>query len=291
VGNQEKEETADEELQNLDNIEDEVADQEQALDWRPKMLLFQKICVVHRAVDFMTTKKAQEFVRMIRAELDACHDDTDWRCIGHFILAEALRQTEQWDEALQTCSSGLSLSPCISERAKTSGCVHFLHLTAAYAHHAMGAPSAAKDKLTKLAALSNAHFFQKAIDFKATHLQRLVGIEMEEQYKEIVVPARNRVRFAIAVPAGVEAVKWDWALAEYTLSFVATFQPQTPGANRFRVQDVDQHSAEKGPWSGILEAAHPGLLELVFDNSFSVLRSKDVRYRIQPAGLQVQQVG
>lgn len=37
--------------------------------------------------------------------------------------------------------------------------------------------------LSKLNGLATEHFFQKQVEFKATHLQRLVGAEFEDSYR------------------------------------------------------------------------------------------------------------
>lgn len=260
--------------------------------WHPKLTMYLKVCVVYRAVDFMQPEMVERFLAMVRAETEACGDDVDSRCVGLFIEAEAFRQREAWAEALEVASRVMALGPELSDKGRKSGALHFCQLIAAFAHHAQGNLGAAKDDLAKLDALGTGHFFRRQVDFKATHLRQLLGAELQDAYTSVSVAARSRARLVVEVPEGAESVEWDWGLAEYSINFVAFFTRTTEGtpssSDRTELQRVEQHKADAGPFTGSLERPSPGRLELVFDNSFSLLRGKTVQCRVQPSSLQVK---
>jgi len=236
----------------------------------------------------MTPEAASEFLIMVQKETEACGDNPDLRCVGLFIQAEAIRQNECWVEALRLAKEGIELGPQLSPKGRKTGAKQFCQLISAYGYHAIGNPSAAREALAKLDTMGNDYFFHKQVEFKATHLKRLVGAEFKDSYTTITVANRSKVRMVLDVPAGIEVVEWDWVLAEFTISFTATFYEEGK-SNGNEIQKVAQHSSDNGPIVGNLEVKGPGSLELIFDNTFSILRSKTVECRLQPTGLVVKQ--
>merc|ERR1712113_446677 len=111
----------------------------------------------------------------------------------------------------------------------------------------------------------------------ATQLRKLIGMEFKDTYMEVSVAARNKARLTVDIPEGTEIVEWDWVLAEFTINFAAFFygvgcaEPQ-------ELQRVEQHSAEAGPYMGILDNRGAGRLEFIFDNSFSIIRGKTIQF-------------
>lgn len=253
------------------------------------MLLFQKICVIHRAVHFMKPDQARDFAVMLKAETDACEDDVDSRCVGLFIQAEAMRQSESWDEALRLSTECRELAPQLSAEGRKNGSLQFCVLVAAYAHFAKGRLGEAKEALEQLNALGSDHAWQREIEFKATHLRHVVGAQFHDEYVEVTVGARSMVRLVVEIPTGCESVEWDWVLSEYTVNFTSFLQRVDQGdAPPIELQREMQYRAEYGPCMGKCpEPVGPGRLELVFDNSFSLLRSKTVQCRVQPGSLRV----
>lgn len=262
---------------------------EELLPWRPLLLLYQKMCIVHRVVDFMTPEQADAFLCRVRSETDACEGDADSRCVGLWIQAEAMRQTENWEEALALAQACLQLKPQLGSAGRKSGALQFTKLIEAYARFAQGKVAEAKDALSQLQQLGNDHSFPKQVEFKATHLRRLVGAEFENSYTEVSVAARSKARLVVEVPDGTTAVEWDWLLNDFSISFVASARGGHAAAGPLlkELQRVDKHGAEDGPLTGSWEGTGPAVIELTFDNSFSMLRGKKVSIRLQPAGLKV----
>eukprot|EP00439_Symbiodinium_sp_Y106_P013066 s4415_g1.t3 len=225
--------------------EDEAgSDQSGQKRWRPMLLLYQKISCVYRGVNFMKPEAAQEFLQMVQEEAQK-HEDADGRCIALCIQAEAMRQSEDWDEALRLAGEGVALQPELTTAGLKTGSLHFCHLVLAYSHYALGRPSLAQEALTKLSSLSvGDHFFQKQVEFKATHLRFLVGAEFEESYREISVAARSKERLVVEVQEGT-SIQWDFILSNYTIDFVAMFTPATAKeGDAQELQRVEQHQGQ-----------------------------------------------
>lgn len=263
--------------------------------WRPNLLLFRKVCVVYRAVCFMQPEHVRDFRVMVQAEVDSCGDDVDSRCMGLFVLAEAMRQCEQWDEALKYCEQCLALGDQLSPEGRKGGSQQFCRLVGAYAYFAKGSPGESKEELTRLDALGCEHMWHREIEFKATHLRRLVGAEFQEAYRELVVGARSRTRLVVVIPPGLESVEWDWIVDDHSINFTALLHTDALAKREFVeetaevLQSAKQHRGENGPCLGscpVLEKT--GRLELIFDNSFSMMRSKTVQCRVQPTCLKVE---
>jgi len=260
------------------------------LKWRPALLLYLKISCVYRGVNFMKPEAAKEFLRMVEEEAKS-QQDADGQCMAFCIQAEAMRQSENWEEALRLAGEGTALEAELTDAGMKSGCLHFCHLVLAYSQYALGRPSLAQEALKKLSSLTvSDHFFQKQVEFKATHLRFLVGAEFEESYREITVAARSKSRLVVEIPAGT-SVQWDFIVSGFTIDFEAIFTPAASkeGESPQELQQVQQHQAQDGPFEGSAGPLAEGRLELVFSNVFSMLRGKTVHCRVQPSGLVVQQ--
>jgi len=251
--------------------------------FRPLLFLFRRVCIVYRGVNFMTSEQVSIFLEMVRKETDACDTAAD-RLVGLSIQTEALRQNEDWNEVLRLAAEGLALEPQLTEPC--DGALHFLLLDVAYAQYAKGNAPAAKESLAKLSALKGDTFYHKQVSFKATELGRLVGAELEDEYTEINIPARSKSRLVVNIQSP-QRVEWLLLVAEYTISFVVLFHNED--GNVVELERADQHAAESGPFVGSAEVGI-GKLELIFDNSFSKLRSKRVQCRVQPSGLDLRHV-
>lgn len=125
------------------------------------------------------------------------------------------------------------------------------------------------------------------MEFKATHLRRLVGAEFEEYYREISVAARSRTKLVIELPEGTSA-QWDFVLSAYTIDFAAIFIPDSGEAEE--LQRLEQYEADAGPCEGTAGPfKRAGRLEMVFSNNFSYLRGKSLQCRVQPQNLVVRE--
>jgi len=280
-----------------EEVEDQADLEEEHWVWRPMLTLYLKLCVVYRGVNFMRPEQADTFCKMVQRETDACRgadgkeEDVDGVLLGLFVQAEARRQCESWDEALRLAGEGLGLADRVSPAGRRSGSLQYCQLISAWAHYAQGRPAAAKEALAKLDGLGSDSAFSKQVDFKATHLRRLVGAELKDSYAEVAVGGRSKARLVVAVPADAGSVEWDWVLQDFSINFMARFISDDASADASVVptelQRTEQHTADKGPVVGSFEAPGAGRLELIFDNSFSLLRGKTVQCRVQPSSLAV----
>lgn len=259
--------------------------------WRPVLQLCVKVVVVYRAVYHMSSCEIEAYLAVVRKEIEACNGDPDNHCLGIAIHAEALRQAERWDEALCMASEGLSLELQLSNTGRHNGALQYLQLVAAYAHFMKGNTVAAKDALTKLDALPAQHAFLGPVAFKAAYLRQSIGMEMKESYLQVDVSPRQKARIIVKMPVGIEGelVQWDWTLNDYSVNFLAIFTPAERPSEPIEVQRVEQHPASAGPIEGNFQVPSPGTLELIFDNKFSMLRSKTLQCRILPNSLDVTQ--
>lgn len=187
-------------------------------------------------------------------------------------------------------NEGLSFEPLVSRPGRLNGALQFLRLVEAFAHSMKGNNTAAQEALTKLDALPDKHVFQWPIRCKAEYLRKLVGMEIKESYVQVDVPARQKAKIFVKIPADSDhvVVEWDWALKDFSINFLALFT-SCGSTSTQSVQSIDQHQAGAGPVEGKFEVSEPGTLELIFDNSFSMLRSKTVHCRVQPSSLEVTQ--
>ena len=132
----------------------------------------------------------------------------------------------------------------------------------AYAHYAQERPQLAREVLSKLNSLATEHFFQKQVEFKATHLQRLVGADFEESYRapvfiifhhfsslfivgEVSVAARSETKLWLELPKGT-AAQWDFLLSSFSIDFKAVFVPESGEMGRNRVEIGLRRCVEQG---------------------------------------------
>eukprot|EP00927_Polykrikos_kofoidii_P034265 TRINITY_DN29097_c0_g1_i1.p1 TRINITY_DN29097_c0_g1~~TRINITY_DN29097_c0_g1_i1.p1 ORF type:complete len:750 (-),score=151.15 TRINITY_DN29097_c0_g1_i1:66-2258(-) len=254
--------------------------------FRPLMELYVKMIVEWRAGNFMTTEQSEAFVALIETETEACGMDLDDRCLGLFVQAEAMRQMESWDEALRLSTQVLDLASQLSARGRKTGAVHFSLLIKAYAHYAKGNAAAAKEALERLDALRGSYEFEKNVEFKATHLRRLVGLHFVDNFQEVSVASRSRIRFVVDVPEDAGKVSWTCILEDFSITFIASFTPSgSEGRPSIELKKLEHHQASSGPIDGSMDVAEPGRLELIFDNTFSMLRGKKLQVQLLPRGL------
>eukprot|EP00928_Gymnodinium_smaydae_P029649 TRINITY_DN22273_c0_g1_i1.p1 TRINITY_DN22273_c0_g1~~TRINITY_DN22273_c0_g1_i1.p1 ORF type:complete len:736 (-),score=151.73 TRINITY_DN22273_c0_g1_i1:144-2351(-) len=269
----------------------------QVLRVRPQMLLYQKICLLYRGVNFMDSSRSAEFLRLVEEETAMASEDANCRCMGLCIQAEAMRQQENWDDALRFALEGISLASELSEAGLASGSLQFCQLVVAYAYLGKGNREAARLAVQRLETLQSEHAFRKQVEFKGAHLSKLLGVETDttedDGYFDIEVGAGQTASLLVDVPEGIGQTQWCCLLQDYTVDFVASFRRTSPddavnGDGTHEVQRVSQHEASMGPISGELRKTGPGVLELVFDNKFSYFRSKYIRCRVDPVGLHVR---
>lgn len=252
--------------------------------FRPLIILYQKVGVIYRGGHFMSDEVLEKFIGLIQAEKESCDEsNVDCRAQALMILSEVMRQRERWDDALQASEECLQLKAMISKEGIKIGSVQVAALVAAFSHYAKGNMTAAQDMLRQLDKMGGNHFFKRNVSFKATHLRRLVGLEMQSAFTEVTVGARSILRFRAHVPEDAELLEWDFVLAEHSISMTVEFNGEV-------LTNVQKHEAEDGPISGSVEVKAAGVLEVVVDNSFSLLRSKKLQYRLTPDSVSLSRV-
>jgi len=262
-----------------------LAEQAKAGTWDPHLELFQLMTVKHRSTMFMPLAKQEELLGMLRVISDASADDPDRKCRSLFLQAEILRQAADWDRAISMCSEGLALQSSLSEDCARMGFVQYMHYIAASSHFYSSNLPMAKASLRKLEECTSSHDLYWTLQFKGTQLTRRLGIEMKDSYLEISVPNRSDLSVEANVPAGTNVVEWDFTLADFSISFSATFRAEGADGEVVQLQHVEKHEASNGPVSGRFEPSSAGKLKLTFDNRFSMMRSKEIVFRVLPETL------
>lgn len=103
----------------------------------------------------------------------------------------------------------------------------------------------------------------------------------------LVVPARDVSMFTLEVAAG-ETARWEWDIESYDIGFKVSFTPQG-SSNAVLVSEEVRCQAGLARWRGEHSPAAPevgtggGTLELCWDNTSSLMRSKKIRYRAASA--------
>lgn len=257
-----------------------------AAAFRPLLFLLRRVAVLYRGGGFMSPEEHGHFMSLLREETLACGSDVDNRVLCLSVQAEAMRQSEDWEEVLRIAEEGLALEAQVSSSGRRTGALLFLCLNKAFAHLGKGDLIATKTALSDLRSMKDdARLFRKQVSFRTTHLERVVGMEWEDAYTELSVPARAMSRLVVTLPEEV-AVGWDWVLSEHTINFTAVFRDVDGNASTLSA--VAEHPAGDA-CTGRFDVLGPGMLELMFDNSHSLLRSKTVQYRVEPKGLALSQ--
>jgi len=242
---------------------------------------------IYRLAYYMTAAQLEAFLTVVQQETDACGKDVDGHCLGLALQAETFRQAERVDDALEIVQAGLALEHQLSPQGKKNSALQYLLLVNAYANCTKGNMPAAQAALTKLDTLPS-HLFKWPVEVKARYLRQLVGMEMEESYIHLRVAPHARTKIIIEVPPGALRIEWDWVLEAHTINFMAFFKPEGH-SNPTELQCHGQHHCDMGPYEGGLDVNGPGSVTIIFDNSFSIFRTKDLKCRIQPGGLEFTQ--
>jgi hypothetical protein len=102
--------------------------------------------------------------------------------------------------------------------------------------------------------------------------------DVEPELKERVVAARDKFRLELRCAHERAAVHWYWRVAAKDIGFSVEFTPARAGAAPKIVVPHARVDAAKGPVEGSFVAEEEGVCALVWDNSYSMLSVKTVRY-------------
>jgi len=252
--------------------------------WEPQLELLQLMTLRHRSTMFMPPEKTEEMLNMLRKIAEESGDDVDKKCKSLLLQAEINRQSCAFKEALKACGEALPLKNSMGKDLVKMGCPQYLLYVQAASHFYSGNLSDAKDSLKRLEAAPRDHHLYASVLFKTTQLNRRLGVELKDAFKDVSVPANNELKLAAEIPAGMGEVEWEWALEEMSINFTATFQP-ADGSEVMRLQGLTQYQAASGPVLGSFEPKAAGTLVLAFDNGFSWVRGKKLIVRVQPDNL------
>mmetsp|Transcript_33863 Transcript_33863/g.97378 ORF Transcript_33863/g.97378 Transcript_33863/m.97378 type:complete len:654 (-) Transcript_33863:36-1997(-) len=250
--------------------------------WNPEMELYQLMTIKHRSTMFMSPEHTEDFLGKLRGLTEKHADNPDAKCRCLFLQAEIHRQSSAFDKGIEACAQGLALESSLSEQCKKKGYIQYMHFIAAACHFYSSNLRDAKESLRKLEACSRSHDLYYSCVFKTSQLNRRLGLEIKDAYLEVVVSNRSKLTLEASVPAETEAVEWDFALAEFSIGFVASYAPDS-GEAPTKLQSLEKYDSSNGPVIGRFEPkGQAGKLVLTFDNSFSIMRSKTVLVRLQP---------
>jgi hypothetical protein len=100
----------------------------------------------------------------------------------------------------------------------------------------------------------------------------------------VEVAAGAETRVELRLPSGKHHAEWAWALKDHTISHKAEFIPgsSVQGGDSVMLADVDQHDAKYAGPSMRCACSGPGVVRLVFDNTFSRMRGKTVLLHVEP---------
>jgi len=258
-----------------------LAEAARAGTWDPELELYQMMAVKHRSTMFLSFASLDVLLGKLDELEQRYAGEADKRCRCAFLRAEILRQASRFEDALTAAFDGIDLEPELSEDGAKGGYIQYMHFVVASCQCHTARLGEAQDTLRKLDALSRDHQLYYSVLMKTTQLSRRLGVEMKDAYLEVAVPSRSTQVFEAKIPSDLGLVEWDWTLEDYSISFSATFVP-ADGSASVNIQSVEKHESTEGPVMYRFETASAGKLELSFDNTFSILRSKKVFLRVQP---------
>jgi hypothetical protein len=104
-------------------------------------------------------------------------------------------------------------------------------------------------------------------------------------WKDMSISRRSKKTVDLMIPAGDITVQWRVNVASYGIKLHAELlkldQPEVVLQNfRQAASDEEKIKAENGVGSGSWVCKSPGLLRVTFDNSYSMIRGKSLRYKL-----------
>ena len=205
-------------------------------------------------------------------------------------VAQMYAQRGTLDAGFEWCAKGLEMEPRLGEETHEFGTIPMLHYLTAHIHAAKGELRAAEVSLqASVAATSREMKLHHFLSFKCGRLRRMLGLQFEQAYTRLDIPAGKKATIAILLarpqggpPFSPHVVEWDWGLEAYDLDFGVRFVP-TGGGAPLEAVPTTRHDGATGPVVGRFElppGCERGVLELCFSNYYSYLRSKAVTYRL-----------
>lgn len=186
-------------------------------------------------------------------------------------------------ECLAHCARGLALQPAVSPAAARQGIAPYLHyivareLTQRGDFHS-GRAAAAEAAHSNTAGLR----LEKVVTFKLGVLTQMIDAAVAAAFTTLAIHARSTAVVALSVAAGVTA-SWEFTLEQLDVNFRVEWLPNEGEMVIVRPQQKMKAAAPTPTVRGEFVAPSDGVVRLVWDNTFSMLRGKTVLYRTTPA--------
>ncbi|RLN77530.1 hypothetical protein BBJ28_00014920, partial [Nothophytophthora sp. Chile5] len=104
-----------------------------------------------------------------------------------------------------------------------------------------------------------------------------------EQYTEVVVDPNSDHTVSVELTKD-EALKWKFGTEKYDINFGVRFFEESNGEGWEQIVPMKRTASYRQEQSGSFQARSSGTLVFKWDNSYSVIRSKKLRFMISPDG-------
>lgn len=105
--------------------------------------------------------------------------------------------------------------------------------------------------------------------------------DLEEEYTKAIVGARKTLDIDVLIEKENEVVYWDFRTTSADIKFQVTFHPEGTESNPIQVIETTRVESFKKVIKGHYHPNRPGRLLIQFDNSYSMLKSKELIYLIE----------
>ncbi len=216
---------------------------------------------------------------------------------------ELFRQMGDAKAASAAYHKAMALQPKLSAAGVQGGTLALAEYYAAVAAFEQGDVGATKLHLQGVKRRGTKHDLYAVLLLKTSVLMRSVGEGLEQDFEQVDLAAGQSVTLVVTVPAKKDVeemllasggspaaigdakpatLRWFWLVDSHSVDFRAEFRAAGAATSKL-LQVADRKEATDDAMSGELIVGgdlQGGELRLMWDNSFSVLRSKTVRYRV-----------
>eukprot|EP00511_Aplanochytrium_stocchinoi_P000653 CAMPEP_0204825048 /NCGR_PEP_ID=MMETSP1346-20131115/3021_1 /ASSEMBLY_ACC=CAM_ASM_000771 /TAXON_ID=215587 /ORGANISM="Aplanochytrium stocchinoi, Strain GSBS06" /LENGTH=668 /DNA_ID=CAMNT_0051952541 /DNA_START=1 /DNA_END=2007 /DNA_ORIENTATION=+ len=232
-------------------------------------------------------------------------------------FVEMYTQMDKVSDALATANKALQMESDLTNTEKSFGAIPMILYYIAKIQQERGNLVEAKETLKKLKKYGTKYELADLIYLKLIVLSQQIGFDFERDYEHINVAAGYKKVVIIAVEKGSNTeddtgtettessadvgddnekgnspavIEWAWFVEKHTVGFRAEFHPSDTSKSTVIIQTTSKAETEGKFHIGEFrpEAETRGKIHLVWDNTFSRLRSKDIQYRVSPAHLKTE---
>jgi len=267
-------------------------DKKEAFSKWPLLNIMEIIVLQIRSTWWMDQAGLENLQAKLFAEMESQDPPIDDKLRAMMCTMDLFRQMGKLEDSLKVYDEALALESKITKEGKSFGAVPMMHFFAAQLFHIKGDLAKARSIIQKVKSYGTNYDLHPLIVLKLTNLQRAIGLDLDEDFESLDIPAGQKKTIEIAITPNMESpfVRWFWVVKKHNISFQATFQAEGSSEPTI-LQTVGKKEEEiltEGEFSIDEENPVTGTLKLSFDNSFSILRSKTVKFRIFPGDLSVE---